>query len=138
NLVFGHFSTGAADDLAKATDIARSMAMRYGMDEGLGHVAYDTEPPNLLGLPDERRAFGPRPSERTAERIDDCVTEILDQAFGQATAILTANRAILDRASAELLRNETLDEQAIAGLAEGLVPAEDSLTGVADAKAVHS
>ena len=42
-LVFGHTSTGAADDLAKATDIARAMVMRYGMDEELGHAAYDRE-----------------------------------------------------------------------------------------------
>ncbi len=138
HLVFGHFSTGAADDLAKATDIARSMAMRYGMDEDLGHVAYDTEPPNLLGLPDERRAFGPRPSERTVERIDVSVTEILDQAFGQATAILTANRAVLTDASAELLRSETLDEAAIADFAEKLAVAGDELTGEAEPKAAHS
>src|SRR5690606_17567158 len=50
-LVFGHLSTGAADDLAKATDIARSMVMRFGMDEGLGYVSYDSGTPSLLGQP---------------------------------------------------------------------------------------
>ena len=121
HLVFGHFSTGAADDLAKATDIARSMAMRYGMEEELGHVAYDTEPPNLLGLPEQRSPFGPRPSERTTERIDSSVTALLDDAFGRATAILAANRAVLDRASADLLKQETLDEGALEVFARDLV-----------------
>ena len=50
-LVFGELSTGAADDLAKATDIARSMVTRYGMDEGLGHVSYAEGPPRLLDVP---------------------------------------------------------------------------------------
>jgi cell division protease FtsH len=48
-IVFGHLSTGAADDLAKVTDIARSMVMRYGMNEELGNVAYEHERPLFLG-----------------------------------------------------------------------------------------
>lgn len=116
HIVFDHFSTGAADDLAKATDIARSMAVRYGMEEDLGHVAYDAEQPNLLGLPDERRQFGPRPSERTSERIDNAVSGILDRAFEQATDLLTRNRHVLDRSAEALLERETLDEQALAAL----------------------
>src|SRR5437660_3771159 len=51
HLVFGHLSTGAADDLAKTTDIARSMVMRYAMVEGLGHVAYEEERAAFLGGP---------------------------------------------------------------------------------------
>ena len=120
HLVFGHYSTGAADDLVKATDIARSMAARYGMEEGLGHVAYDTDPPNLLGLPDERRQLGPRLSEGAAARIDAAVAAILDRAFARATALLERNREILDRAAAELLAQETLDEKGLTALTAGL------------------
>ena len=120
HLVFGHFSTGAADDLAKATDIARSMVMRYGMEESLGHVAYDTEQPNLLGLPDERRAYGPQPSQHTAERIDAAVSGILDHAFAQARAVLAENRQILDSTATALLDRETLDEDALLHLTTGL------------------
>src|SRR5918995_219149 len=47
-IVFGHFSTGAADDLRRVTDIARSMVTRYGMSETLGSVAYDREPGTFL------------------------------------------------------------------------------------------
>src|SRR3546814_8490148 len=49
--VFGHLSTGAADDLARVTDIARSMVTRYGMDEALGYVTYDRDRPSFLGQP---------------------------------------------------------------------------------------
>ena len=56
-VVFGHLSTGAADDLAKVTDIARSMVMRYGMVKNLGHVAYENEP---------RRSSADRHPARTA------------------------------------------------------------------------
>jgi cell division protease FtsH len=50
-LIFGDLSTGAADDLAKATDIARDMITRYGMDEALGYVAWEAQPPRFLDLP---------------------------------------------------------------------------------------
>ena len=120
-LVFEHFSTGAADDLAKATDIARSMAMRYGMEEALGHVSYDREPPNLLGLPGQIGGSGPQTSERTAEQIDVAVTAILERAFEHALNLLTRNRDVLDRAAAELLVQETLDEDALRALTAGIV-----------------
>ena len=116
HIVFEHFSTGAADDLAKATDIARSMVTRYGMDEALGHTAYDTGQPNMLGLPDERRLYQPRPSERTSERIDGAVAAILDRAFERATTLLTRHRDTLDRTAEALLERETLDESALAEL----------------------
>jgi hypothetical protein len=50
-IFFGHLSTGAADDFVKATDTARSMVLRYGMDKKLGHVAYECERPAMLGAP---------------------------------------------------------------------------------------
>ncbi len=123
-LVFGHISTGAADDLAKATDIARAMVMRYGMDEGLGHAAYDRERAPLLGGQQEFLP-GPRQfSEATAERIDAGVREILDRTFDRALATLADNRETLDRCAAELLGRETLDEAALKQLTEGLRASE--------------
>ncbi len=119
-LVFGHTSTGAADDLAKATDIARAMVMRYGMDEGLGHAAYDRErAPFLAGVQDFMPAARDY-SEATAERIDAGVRAILDETFERALRILGENRAMLDRCAAELLEHETLDEAALKKLTEGL------------------
>jgi len=119
-LVFSHISTGAADDLAKATDIARAMVMRYGMDEELGHAAYDRErAPFLAGLQDYVPA-GREYSEATAERIDAGVRAILDETFERALGILGDNRALLDRCAAELLEHETLDEAALKQLTGGL------------------
>src|SRR3990172_325319 len=83
HIVFGHLSSGAADDLAKVTNIARSMVMRYGMYEKLGHVAYETERPSFLGLPGETMR-GRDFSEETARDIDRAVREIVQDAFDKA------------------------------------------------------
>ncbi|MGR3321804.1 MAG: ATP-dependent zinc metalloprotease FtsH [Pseudooceanicola sp.] len=112
-LIYDHLSTGAADDLVKATDIARAMVARYGMDPRLGHVSYDTERPGFLGLQDYPAWQGRRYSEATAERMDLAVKEIVDEIFDSTLAILKANRTLLERTAAELLEKETLDEAAL-------------------------
>jgi cell division protease FtsH len=109
-LVFDHLSTGAADDLAKVTDIARSMVMRYGMEEKLGHVAYEADRPLFLGVPGtlaQRREF----SEETAREIDCAVRTIVDSAFHKAAGILNRERGQLDRGAQLLLQKETLGEE---------------------------
>ena len=115
-LVFGHLSTGAADDLAKVTDIARDMVTRYGMVDALGYVAYDPPPPRFLdvtGPPDGSRRLGPE----TQQRIDEAVRKIVMDAFAQATALLERHRDTLERCARELLVKETLDEAALIELA---------------------
>jgi cell division protease FtsH len=110
HVVFGHLSTGAADDLAKVTDIARSMIMRYGMDEKLGNVTYQAERPTFLEVPGEfprAREF----SEETAREIDNAVREMVKSAFERAVAILKEHRALLDRGAQALLQKETLVEE---------------------------
>jgi cell division protease FtsH len=108
-LVFGEISTGAADDLAKATDIARAMVLRYGMSAALGNVAYDRDRSPFLQpnypAPQERNY-----SEDTAHAVDAATRQFVDQAFEQATTILRRNRALLDRTAAALLETETLGE----------------------------
>jgi len=121
-LVFGHLSTGAADDLAKVTDIARDMVTRYGMVEQLGYVAYEAQPPRFLD------ATGMTPggcpvSPATQERIDEALRSIVMSAFEQATAILARHRETLDRCARELLVRETLDEAALRALTADLRPA---------------
>ena len=109
-IVVGHLSTGAADDLAKVTDIARSMVMRYGMYEKLGHVAYEAERPSFLGgpvAPEMRREF----SEETAREIDCAVREIVTGAFEKATEILDHRQYWLERGAKLLLERETLVEE---------------------------
>ncbi|MCL5060025.1 MAG: ATP-dependent metallopeptidase FtsH/Yme1/Tma family protein, partial [Candidatus Thermoplasmatota archaeon] len=108
-LVFDHLSTGAADDLAKVTDIARSMVMRYGMHGKLGHVAYEAEHPAFLQVPGAMP--GAREySEETASEIDRAVRMIVQDAFDRAVATLKARRDTLDRGARELLAHETLTE----------------------------
>ena len=110
-LVFGHYSTGASDDLARATDIARSMVTRYAMVSELGSAAYLEEGPGFLGVP---AAFRPRLySEQTAREIDIAVRRILDASFERAVKILERNRSVLEASSQKLLVSETLDEGAL-------------------------
>jgi cell division protease FtsH len=100
-------STGAADDLAKATDIARGMVLRFGMDPELGPVAWDTEQGQFLG---DQGAFWRqrRFSDETAHAIDEAVRDILKQALDRAVGILRANRDVLDSGAQALLAHEVL------------------------------
>ncbi|WP_407166533.1 ATP-dependent zinc metalloprotease FtsH [Bradyrhizobium sp. ORS 111] len=116
-VVFDHLSTGAADDLSRVTDIARSMVTRYGMSEKLGGVAYDREPGNLFAgadrpYPGRERDY----AEDTAAAIDDEVRAIVDRAFQRAESILTARRPILDNAAKKLLEKETLERSDLESL----------------------
>jgi len=116
-VVFEHLSTGAADDLAKVTDIARSMVMRYGMHPKLGHVAYLAERPAFLPVP-EARPY----SEDTAREIDAAVREIVQAAFERAAAILNERRDTLKRGANLLLARETLTEEELRSLSPAPVP----------------
>ena len=119
-LVFAEISTGAADDLVKATDIARAMVLRYGMSEALGNVAYDRDRTPFLQpnypVPQERNY-----SEETANAVDGAVRRFVDHAFEQASAILRRNRSLLDRTASALLETETLSEPEIERVKQEIV-----------------
>ncbi len=123
-LVFGEISTGAADDLARATDIARDMITRYGMDEGLGYVAFEAQKPRFLDVP-ELAQGGCRVAEPTQARIDQAIRDIVMGAFERAYHILESNREVLERCARELLARETLEESDIRKLTQGLKPAAE-------------
>ncbi len=112
HLVFGHLSTGAADDLSKATEIARSMVARYGMGGKLGPVTYETEPNGFLGQLGTRRLYG----EETAREIDVAVREMVEGAFERARGVLSRNRPLLDESAKALLAQETLSDKDLAAL----------------------
>jgi cell division protease FtsH len=109
-LIYDHTSTGAADDLVRATDIARSIVARYGMDEKLGPVAYDSERSPFLQPAPGQAYLERRFSEDTAREIDLAVRRVIDTAFAGTLALLAANRGLLERAARELLEVETFDE----------------------------
>jgi len=116
-LVFGHLSTGAADDLAKVTDIARSMVTRYAMVPELGHVSYESEPSAFLGGP--ASPFRTRDySDDTAREIDTAVRAMVQGAFDKALAILREERDALEAGAKQLLAKETLGEAELQALYE--------------------
>ncbi len=128
-LVFDHLSTGAADDLAKATDIARSMVTRYGMDENLGNVTYEESHDSFIGPAGGHieREY----SEATAREIDTAVRDIISRVFERSLALLQARREVLETCARTLLERETLDEhdlQRLTGTAQDSQPADPATT----------
>lgn len=106
-LVFNEVTTGAADDLDKATDIARNMVTRYGMSDTLGQMAYEERQQSLLG---ERpgAVYERHYSEETAREIDCAVRELTQAAREKALHILHTFQRELEQGAAVLLEKETL------------------------------
>ncbi len=121
-LVFDRLSTGASDDLAKATDIARSMVARFGMDDELGGVSYESDRSMFLGPVEGQTYVERKYSEATAQRIDTAVKRIIDKAFSRSLSLLRANRAVLNEGARRLLEAETLEEDALRELAKRISP----------------
>lgn len=118
-IVFAEVSTGAADDLARATDIARAMVLRYGMSDELGHVAYEREQSAFLQQ-NEPVMQSRQYSEETAHKIDIAVRELVDHALSRAADILRVNRGALDQTAERLLKTETLNRPEIERLKQSM------------------
>jgi len=105
-VTFGDLSTGAADDLARATMLARTMVTRYGMDPVVGHVTYEGEAPAepWRTLPTMHDGG----SDATVREIEVAVRELLTTALARAVAILERHRTALDQGVRLLLERETL------------------------------
>jgi len=119
-VVFGadKITTGAGNDIERATALARRMVTQFGMSELIGPLAVgDKEQEIFLG-----REFAQRReiSERTAQMVDDEVKRLIDEAYARATEILTANRELLDRIAAALLERETIDRDDLDRLVKDL------------------
>ena len=123
-LIYGHLSTGAADDLRRATDIARAMVARYGMDAELGHVAYDSERGGYLGDAAPSSVLNRPYSDATAERLDRTIRDLIEAVFARTLALLERNRPLLEESAADLLERETLDEAALLAVAARVTPAK--------------
>jgi cell division protease FtsH len=129
SLFFPEVSTGAADDLSKATDIARSMVTRFGMTEELGQVAYEAEAAPFLGGPSgwQPRRYG----EATAGAIDTAIKALIERAFERAVALLEKNRELLARTAGELLAKETMTEDELAKVRAAVLGDSTALKPVA-------
>lgn len=111
-IVFGEFSTGAADDLVKVANIARAMVMRYGMAPSLGDVSYEEEhSPFLDGIPVAPKRGH---SEETAREIDIAVRGIVAIAHDKALAVLRREADSLRRSATLLMERETFSEEDLA------------------------
>lgn len=107
-IVFGDISTGAHNDLAKATRIAESMVKEYGMSEKLGQVYFSREKQTrFLNVPDFPVA--PGYSQATAEMIDAEIREIISAQYDTALRILKENQPALNTSAALLLEKESID-----------------------------
>ncbi|MBX4901157.1 ATP-dependent zinc metalloprotease FtsH [Rhizobium bangladeshense] len=127
-IVYGHLSTGAADDLVKVTDIARAMVTRYGMTEKLGHVALEKDRRSFLAT--DQPYYGPQEreySDETAATVDEEVRRIVDETFDRTVALLRERKTTLERAAQLLLQKETLNESDLKLLLVRVEPA-DQLT----------
>src|SRR5215813_5964350 len=106
-VVLGEISTGAENDLGEATRLASKMVAHYGMSKALGPVHYAVhEEHAFLG---QRIATDSGTSDATVHAIENEARKLLGQALAQATALITTNRAELDRLAAALLQEETLE-----------------------------
>ena len=108
-MIFQDISTGAHNDLSKATGIARSMVTEYGMSEKGGQVYYKSEPQPMFLQPGQRRSISGDYSEETARVIDEEVRNIIDEQYQVAMKILDEKRAILEEAVTELLEKEKIE-----------------------------
>ena len=123
-IVFGEISTGAYNDIERATKIARNMVMSYGMSS-LGTIQYEDAGHNVfLG-----RDYGSNMSYsgEVAFEIDKEIRRIIDEAYENARRILTENRALLDKIAMTLMEYETLTKEQIEEIAagEGVTPAHE-------------
>jgi cell division protease FtsH len=111
-VVYGHLSTGAADDLQRVTDIARGMVTRYGMSEALGSVAYERDPRSMLAGPSPLPGgpAGHDYGEAAGNAIDAEVRRIVDSALERTVALIRERREALERTAQRLLEKETLEE----------------------------
>jgi len=105
-VVFGDVSTGASNDIEKATTIARGMVVSYGMSDTLGPLALgQRESGGFIGATGEPRAY----SEAIAEAIDVEVRALIDTGMRQAEEILRAQRSVLEALALQLLEDETIE-----------------------------
>ncbi|MDQ1413614.1 MAG: cell division protease FtsH [Acidimicrobiaceae bacterium] len=128
-LVLGQGSTGAANDLAGATELATRMVRDWGMSKRLGPIGFSSEGPNYLGGPNnERRPY----AEATQQVIDEEVSRLLRQAEERALALLTAHRRELDRLVDLLLEKEVIDgSEVYALLGRSLSPSQAGAAALA-------
>ena len=120
-MISGEYSTGAANDLTKATDIARKMITDYGMSDRFKHVALTSRGMSMTGQERQEPSFQREYAESTQQYIDEEIARVIETEYAKAKKILEDKRDILDNIASALLEKETLDEKEFkALLGEGI------------------
>lgn len=119
-VVFGEISTGAQNDLQRATDIARSMVTEYGMSDSLGLVSYE-RPRQPMFLP-ESLSPGKDYSETKAAQIDDEIKRFVDEAHQCVRKILSERRTVLDELAHLLSQKESVQGNELRKMLSAVAP----------------
>jgi cell division protease FtsH len=136
-IIFGSITTGASNDLQRATDLAEQMVTTYGMSQVLGPLAYDRGQRNGFlenGMPATRRPM----SEDTAKAIDEEVKALVEAGHQRALTILQQNRSLLEVLAKQLIETEVIEGEALREqlrqvqlpVADGLPVKDSELTAV--------
>ncbi len=127
-LVFGDITTGASNDIEKATDLARRMVTEFGMSDRLGPLSFGKRDELVfLGREiGEQRNY----SDDVAKMIDEEVRSLIDNAYERATQVLTTHRDRLDRLADKLIAEETVDAEAFETIFDGIPPKPERKAGI--------
>ncbi len=119
-VIFGSITTGASNDLQRATDLADKMVTSYGMSDTLGPLAYQKQQSQFLGGMEMARNVSPA----TSEAIDQEIKTIVESAHEKALAILKANRQLLETISEKLLETEVIEGDSLTALLAQVQPVQ--------------
>lgn len=126
-VIFNEVSTGAQDDLQKATEIAKRMVMEYGMSQECGQRAFSAERSSFIQSPSGPMSFQKEFSEATAEKIDGEIQKIMDQSYQRVKHLIQSKRALLEHIASilfekEVIEGKELDELIVAYENKGTTP----------------
>ena len=110
-MISGEYSTGAANDLTKATDIARKMITDYGMSDRFKNVALTSRGMSMTGQERQEPSFQREYAESTQQYVDEEIARVIESEYAKAKKILENKRDVLDSIASALLEKETLDEK---------------------------
>ena len=113
-IVFNMVTTGASNDIERATEIARNMVTRYGMSERFGMMALQTGGNSYLGQPGQMTV-----SSETARLVDEEIRDIIAKAYSNAKSILEENREKMDELAEYLIEKETISGEEFMKILEG-------------------
>ncbi len=130
SIVFGDISTGASNDIERASDIARQMVTKYGMSDEIGPISFGTGHDEVFLGRDYSSVKNY--SETVAAKIDSVVGEIINDAYDRCTVILKTHMDKLKEVAEYLIKNEKIGDKDFAAIMEGRLNTDDNVDVVAN------